>query len=101
MKITDQNAMEKEKLLVPRDFADSPDEFQGLDDVSLEDGLFEVEIGGRRYRSDKFSASIRTEVRALINQRRKLQFLRDSTQQAIGMIARLEQDLEHKLRTKQ
>ena len=101
MKITDQNAMEKEKFSVSRAYEDSPDEFQGLDYVSLEDGLFEVEIGGRRYRSDKFSASIRTEVRALINQRRKLQFLRDSTQQAMGMIGRLEQDLEQKLRTKQ
>ena len=46
-------------------------------------------------------ANIRAEVRALINQRRKLQFLRDSTQQAMGMIRRLEQDLEQKLRTKQ
>lgn len=93
--------MEEEKFSVPRVSTDLPDEFQGLDYVSLEDGLFEVEIGGRRYRSDKFSTNIRAEVRALINQRRKLQFLRDSTQQAKGMIRRLEQDLEQKLRTEQ
>ena len=93
--------MEEKKFSVPRVATHIPDEFQGLDYVSLEDGLFEVEIGGRRYRSDKLSTNIRAEVRALINQRRKLQFLRDSPQQAMGMIRRLEQDLEQKLRTKQ
>ncbi len=93
--------MEEQKFSVPRVATHIPDKFQGLDYVSLEDGLFEVEIGGRRYRSDKFSTNIRAEVRALTNQRRKLQFLRDSTQQAMGMIRRLEQDLEQKLRTKQ
>ena len=93
--------MEKEEFSVHRVCKDSPDEFQGLDYVSLEDGLFEVEIGGSSYRSDKFSANVRAEVRALINQRRKLQFLRDSTQQAMGMIRRLEQDLEQKLKSKQ
>lgn len=40
--------MEKEKFSVPRVSTDLPDEFQGLDYVSLEDGQFEVEIGGRR-----------------------------------------------------